>query len=87
MLEKEFFNKLGYVKVSPTRTKTLKSLEHDLKMPTEISKHTGLRVTQVSNSLSDLKKENLVVCLNEDLKRGRIYQITDEGRALLQYLK
>ena len=86
MLEKEFFNKLGYVKVSATRMKTMKSLEHEFKLPSEISKSTGLRDTQVSNAFSDLKKENLVVCVNEELKRGRIYMLTEDGKEIVQYL-
>lgn len=81
-----FFNKLGYVKVSTSRTKILKSLENSIKLPSEIAKETQLRNTQVSNGLSDLKKENLVVCLNEELKKGRLYQITDEGKKIVQYL-
>ena len=54
MDEKELYQKLGYVKVSAYRTKTLKSIGHDIKMPSEIAKDIGIKTSQVSASLSDL---------------------------------
>jgi predicted transcriptional regulator len=78
---------VGYVKVSPIRTKTLISLENSMKMPTEIAKDTNLRITQVSNALSDLKRKNLVICLNENMTKGRIYISTDFGKKVLEYIK
>lgn len=78
---------MGYVKVSPIRTKTLISLENSMKMPTEIAKDTNLRITQVSNALSDLKRKNLVICLNENMTKGRIYISTDFGKKVLEYIK
>ncbi|MBE6497417.1 MAG: helix-turn-helix transcriptional regulator [Methanobrevibacter sp.] len=86
MNEKQFFYYLGYVKVSTCKIKILKSLEKGIKMPTEIAKDTNLGETQVSNTLSNLKKNNLVVCLNEELSKGRLYQITDNGKEIVDYL-
>lgn len=57
MEEKELYYKLGYVKISPYRCKTLKNIGTDVKMPSEIAKDTGMQTSQVSASLSDLKKE------------------------------
>jgi len=54
MDEKELYQKLGHVKVSAYRTKTLKSIGHDIKMPSEIAKDIGIKTSQVSASLSDL---------------------------------
>lgn len=56
-------------------------------MPTEIAKDTNLRITQVSNALSDLKRKNLVICLNENMTKGRIYKSTDFGKKVLEYIK
>lgn len=78
---------MGHVKISPARIETLKSLENDVKMPTEIAKDTNMRITQVSNTLSDLKRKKLVVCLNEHMTKGRLYQITDFGKEILEYIK
>lgn len=87
MNEREFFYAMGYVKVSPSRTKVLRSLGNSFKMPSEIAKDTDLRITQVSNSLADLKKEKLVVCLNEHVTKGRLYQCTDLGKEIAKNLK
>lgn len=80
------YNLLGFIKVSPTRYKVIKSLSGRYKMPSEIAKELDMRTTQVSNALSDLKKEDLVVCINENAKKGRLYECTDKGNELLNYL-
>ena len=67
--------------------KILHSLEYGLKMPTEIAKETGYRITLVSNTLHDLKQKKLVVCINEELTKGRLYKITEDGKEILEYLK
>lgn len=84
--ESELWNLIGYIKVSPTRYKTLKVLESEYLMPTEICKSTGLGPTQVSNALHDLKEKNLVKCLNEDASKGRIYKNTPLGLEILKHI-
>lgn len=86
MDEKELYQKLGYVKVSAYRTKTLKSIGHDIKMPSEIANDICIKTSQVSASLSDLKKEKLVVCVNEEVRKGRLYKCTDKGIELQKYI-
>ena len=84
MEEKEFYSILGYIKISPNRKNTLTCIGEDIKMPSEIAKEIGIRTSQVSAALSDLKKQGLVICLNEDVKKGRLYKLTDKG---LEFLK
>ncbi|WP_462315582.1 MarR family transcriptional regulator [Methanobrevibacter sp.] len=86
MDEKELYSLLGFVKVSKYRLKTLKSIGKSFKMPTEISRETGLKTNQVSTALIDLKKCNLVVCLNEEAKKGRLYRCSDRGLKVLEFL-
>lgn len=86
MSNNEIFYLLGFIKVSPTRTKTLKSIK-TMKMPSEIARETKLRETQVSNALSELKKKKLAVCLNEEAFKGRLYEITPLGKEVLEYLE
>lgn len=85
--EPELWEIIGFVKVSPTRLKTLKTIESDFLMPSEIAKSTGLRITQVSNALHDLKKKNLVYCLNEQASKGRLYQNTALGLEILKMIE
>lgn len=81
--EKEIWEMIGFVKISPTRYKTLKTLENEFLIPTEIAQNSGLRITQVSNALHDLKEKNLVFCENESAKKGRIYKNTKLGLEVL----
>ena len=87
LTEDKIWDLIGFIKISQTRYNTLKALETDFLMPTEISSKTGIRTTQVSNALQELKMRNLVECKNEHVRKGRIYQITDDGLAILKILK
>lgn len=82
----EMWEIIGYIKVSSIRLEILKSLHTTFLMPSEIAKLTGYRTTQISNALSDLKEKNLVRCMNEDARKGRIYQNTELGLAILKIL-
>lgn len=86
LTEDEIWDLIGFIKVSQTRYNTLKALETDFLMPTEISRRTGIRTTQVSNALHHLKARNLVECKNEHVRKGRIYQITEDGLTILKKL-
>lgn len=85
--EEKLWDLVGFVKVSPTRYKTLKTLKTDFLMPSEIAKNTGLRTTQISNALSDLKEKELVICMNESARKGRLYQNTELGLEILDMLE
>ena len=85
--EDEIWELVGFIKVSQTRYITLKTLKTDFLMPSEIAKQTGLRTTQISNALRDLKERDLVVCLNETTRKGRIYQNTPLGLEILERIE
>lgn len=84
--EDEIWAIIGFIKVSQTRYQTLKALENEYLMPTEIAKRTNIRTTQISNALHDLKEKNLVVCRNEEARKGRIYQHTELGSKILKLI-
>ncbi|WP_296893163.1 MarR family transcriptional regulator [uncultured Methanobrevibacter sp.] len=86
MEEIELYKLLGYIKVSPYRTKTLQSIDTNLKMPSEIANDINIKTSQVSAALSDLKKHNLVICINEEVRKGRLYKCTELGLELLEYI-
>ena len=85
--DKEKWEIIGFIKVSPTRYKTLKILKNNFLIPSEIAKSTGLRTNQVSNALHDLKEKNLVVCQNENATKGRVYQNTELGLEILEIIE
>lgn len=72
---------ISIVKNSEYRKKILLSLaDINYLTPSEIAEKTKLRLNHVSNFLKDLKDNKLIICLNNDEKRGRLYQITELGK-------
>ena len=88
LTEKNTWEIIGFIKVSTSRYKTMKSLDsNEYKMPSEIAKETNLQASQVSHALNDLKNRDLVMCLNENAKKGRLYKTTKLGLKILEKLK
>lgn len=83
MDEKEFYSIVGYVKISKYRELTLRALGDELKMPSELAREIDIRTSQVSSALADMKKINLVVCVNEEVRKGRLYKSTDLGKEII----
>ena len=86
MSNDEIFKLLGYVMTSEYRTSIIKSIGESIKIPSAIAEDIGLRTNHVSNVLKDLKENNLVVCLNEEARKGRLYRNIDLGLEILKHL-
>lgn len=86
MNDDEIFELVGYIMASDYRTKILKSIGENIKIPSAIAEEIGLRTNHVSNVLKDLKDKNLVVCLNEDARKGRLYKNTDLALQVLKFI-
>lgn len=87
LTEQEIWNLIGYIKISPYRLQTFMALKNNFLMPTEIARLTGMKPSQASSALKDLKNKNLVVCMNDDARKGRIYQITETGMQIIIWLE
>lgn len=83
MNEKEIFTMIGFIKSSRHRLLSIKAIENSIKTPTEIGKEIGIRTTQASGALIELKKRDLVVCLNEESHKGRLYTASELGKEML----
>ena len=86
MNDDEIFRLVGYVMASEYRTNILKSIGEKIKIPSAIAEDTGLRTNHVSNVLKDLKENSLVVCLNENARKVRLYKNTDLSLEILKFL-
>ena len=51
--------------------------------PTEISNYIKSSLSQTSRDLSYLENEKLVVCTTPELKKGRIYKLTEFGESIV----
>ena len=79
---------VSLLKNSEYRKKILESLSDvSYLTPSEISEKTKIRLNHVSNFLKDLKDNKLIMCLNDEEKRGRLYKITELGKKVIGELK
>lgn len=77
-------DKLKYINKSSYRLKVLKSIGEDVKMPKEIAEDSGILPNHISNVLRQLKDKEVVECINPNVKKGRIYRLSDEGLDILK---
>lgn len=67
---------VGYVKASKYRTKVMETLkEEQVKIPSEIAQDTGIYQNHISNTLRQLKDEDLIECINPEVRKRQIIQI------------
>ncbi len=78
-LSDEMLKEMSYVKISKYRTKVLKSLDGDVKIPTVIAKDSEIRTNHISKVLAELKAHELVECINPEARKGRLYRQTEKG--------
>ena len=79
----ELLKLTSYVQISKYREKTLKSIGDEVKIPTNIAKDSGIRTNHLSKVLSALKNKEIVECINEEARKGRLYRLTDTGKEVL----
>lgn len=77
----EMWQNIGYVKASKYRTKVIKTLKDD-KTSSQIAKETGININNLSNTLRQLREHELVECINPEVRRGRLYRLTDKGEEI-----
>ena len=80
-------DKIKYVNRSTYRLKVLKSLRTHAKMPREISADCDILPNHISNVLRQLKEKDIVECINPEVKKGRLYRLSDDGLNLLNDLE
>lgn len=86
-MDQETIAILSFVKSSRHRAEILLFIGVKTKIPSEIAKHLNLSNTHTSKYLNSLKKKELIICLNEEAKRGRLYQLTEKGLEILKYIE
>ena len=80
----ELLKLTSYVEISKYREKTLKSIGNNVKIPTNIANDSGIRTNHISKVLSELKSKEIVECINEEARKGRLYRLTDTGKEVLE---
>lgn len=77
---------IDYVKNSQYRIKVMKSLDGEVKIPSKIANDAEIFQNHISNTLRQLKEHELVECINPEVKKGRLYRLTDKGEEIVNKL-
>jgi len=85
-MQKGMVTAISLLKSSEYRLKIIKAIGKDTVTPSEIAKKIGIRLNHVSMFLKELKENNLVKCLNEDTRKGRLYELTELGQNAINKL-
>ena len=56
------------------------------KTPTLIKEETQIKVSNISDVLRLMEKKGIVTCINPKEKLGRLYQLTEKGKALIKFI-
>lgn len=78
--------KIDCVKNSSYRTRVIKALDGKTKMPSEIAKDANIIQNHISATLRQLKEHELVECINPEVRKGRLYRLTDKGNSVVKEL-
>ena len=85
-MQKGMVTAISLLKSSEYRLKIIKAIGKDAVTPSEIAEKIGIRLNHVSTFLKELKENNLVKCLNEDTRKGRLYELTELGQNAIDKL-
>ena len=72
---------------SETKIGIILSLSDRNLTPKRIAQKVQKRINHISAYLKKLKEGGIVICLNEDQKKGRLYILTDLGKQVYNELK
>ena len=78
---------LEFIKRSTYRQNVLKALENDVLMPIEIAKRSNIKTNHVSKVLVELKSKGLIEIINPEVRKGRLYRLTDVGDEIVEKLE
>ena len=60
----------------------MKSLDGEVLIPSQIAKNSGIRTNHISKVLSELKAHELVECINPEVRKCRLYRLTEKGKTV-----
>lgn len=85
---KSYLDIISDIKSSKHRAKVLLIFMEDCeyKTPSEISKVSGIGISHTCKILKDLKKHNLIICINEEDRKNKKHLLTDLGKRIGDYI-
>lgn len=86
-MDDETLKTYAYVNISSYRLRVVKTLKDEVKTPTQIAKDTGIYTNHISKVLRELKDSEVAECINEEVRKGRLYRLTSLGDEIADNLK
>ena len=86
-IDDETLKTYAYINISSYRVKTVKALKDEVLMPTQIAKDAGIRTNHISKVLGELKEAGIAECINPEVRKGRLYRLTDLGDEIVDKLE
>lgn len=80
----EMLTGISYVQISTYRTKVMKSLNDEVKIPSQIAKDSDILQNHISAVLRQLKEHELVECIKPEVRKGRLYRLTKKGNEIVK---
>ena len=56
-------------------------------MPSKIAAEAGIRPNHISKVLRELKETGVAECINPEVRKGRLYRLTETGEEIVENLK
>lgn len=53
-------------------------------IPTQIARNSDIRPNHIPKVLAELKAHELVECINPEVRKGRLYRLTDKGDEIVK---
>jgi len=85
-MQKGMVTAVSLLKSSGDRLKIMQAIGNDTLTPSEIANKINIRLNHVSLFLRELKNNKLVKCLNEESRKGRLYELTELGKNAINKL-
>ena len=85
-MQKGMVTAVSLLKSSEYRLKIIQAIGSDTLTPSEIANKINIRLNHVSLFLRELKDKKLVKCLNEESRKGRLYELTELGKNAINKL-
>jgi len=76
------WKKYGYVLSSTYRQRIILALKESPKTPKQMSLELRLHLSHISSTLKSLTNNGIVECLTSDLRKGKVYGLTKDGREI-----
>lgn len=82
-----YADEVAYIKSSTYRQRVIDYLaQNGASIPSVIAQKTDIRQSHISKVLKELANKQVIHCLNNEARKGRLYEITEKGFKIIDEL-